>query len=61
MAAEKCLGDSFKPDYQRGLDLSAQIEAITANTKERAKQYIAYNRAVSGTAGRLPEGNTCEP
>jgi hypothetical protein len=61
MAAVKCLGDSFKPDYQEGLNLSASIEAITANTKERAKQYIAYNRARSGSTGRLPQGNTCEP
>ena len=61
MAAVKCLGDSFKPDYQKGLDLSAQIEAITANTKERAKQYIAYNRARSGSVTELPSGNTCEP
>ncbi len=61
MAAVKCLGDSFKPNFQKGLDLSAQIEAITANTKERVKRYLAYNRAASGSSGRLPEGNTCEP
>lgn len=61
MAAVKCLGDSFKPSYQKGLDLNAQIEAITANTQQRAKRYLAYNRAVSGSSGRLPEGNTCEP
>lgn len=61
MAAVKCLGDSFMPDYQKGLDLSAQIEAITANTKERVKKYISYNRARSGSTGRLPEGDTCEP
>jgi hypothetical protein len=61
MASVKCLRLSFMPDYQQGYDLSAQIEAITANTKARAKQYLAYNRAVSGSAGRSPEGNTCEP
>lgn len=61
MAAVKCLGDSFKPDYQRGLDVSAKTEALTANTKERAKQYIAYNRARSGSVMELPSGNTCEP
>jgi hypothetical protein len=56
-----CLGDIFKPDLQDGLDLSSQIVAVTANTKERAKQYIAYNRAVSGSSGSLPRGNTCDP
>lgn len=61
MAAVKCLGDSFKPDYQKGLELNTQIEAMTANTRERAKRYLAYNRAASGSSGRLPEGNSCEP
>ncbi len=61
MASVKCLGDAFQPDYQQGLDLSGKIVAITANTQARAKQYLAYNRAVSGSAGRMPEGNTCEP
>ena len=56
-----CLGDVFMPERQKGRDLRSQLEAIMANTKERAKQYLAYNRAVSGSAGRLPEGNTCEP
>jgi len=61
MASVKCLRLSFMPDYQQGYDLGSKIVAMTANTKERAKQYIAYNRAVSGSSGRLPEGNTCEP
>lgn len=61
MRGVDCLADSFEPDYQKGLDLSNRIEAMTANTKERAKQYSAYNRASSGSSGGLPEGNTCEP
>lgn len=60
MASVKCLRLSFMPDYQRGYDLSSTLVAITANTKQRAKQYLAYSRAVSGSSGRLPEGNTCE-
>lgn len=60
-ASVVCLSNVFEPDYQKGLDLSAQLEAITANTRNRAKQYLAYNRARSGSSGRLPEGNTCEP
>lgn len=61
MGSVVCLGDAFMPERQRGRDMGRQIEAVTANTKQRAKQYLAYNRAVSGSSGRLPEGNTCEP
>jgi predicted component of type VI protein secretion system len=56
-----CLADSFTPDYQKSSELRSQLEAMMANTKERAKQYIAYNRAQSGSSGRLPDGDTCEP
>jgi len=61
MAGVKCLRVSFMPDFQKGYDVGSQLEAMMANTKERAKQYIAYNRARSGSTGRLPKGNTCEP
>ncbi len=61
MAAVKCLRQSFMPDYQKGYDLVDQIEAKTANTKERTKQYIAYNRAASGSVTELAPGNNCEP
>ncbi len=60
-AAVVCMSDSFAPHRQAGRDLGNQIEAITANTKERTKQYIAYNRARSGSVTELPSGNTCEP
>ncbi|MBX3609436.1 MAG: hypothetical protein KF871_06020 [Hydrogenophaga sp.] len=61
MAGVSCLVDVFKPNNQMGYDLIDQIEANTANTKNRAMQYLAYNRAVSGSSGTLPSGNTCEP
>lgn len=61
MSSVACLADVFMPEYQKGFDLSSKVVAMTANTKQRAKQYLAYNRAVSGSSGRLPEGNTCEP
>jgi len=61
MAAVKCLRVSFMPDFQKGYDLGSQIEAMTANTRARARQYLAYSRAVSGSSGRLPEGDTCKP
>ena len=56
-----CIANVFMPDYQKGFDLGSQIEAITANTKERANQYIAYNRAVSGSVVSTPVGEHCDP
>ncbi|MDP3810450.1 MAG: hypothetical protein Q8Q78_05550 [Hydrogenophaga sp.] len=61
MRGVSCLVDVFKPEFQKSSDLRGHLEAMMANTKERAKQYLAYNRAVSGSSGRLPKGNTCEP
>lgn len=41
--------------------LLTRIEAITANTKDRTKQYILYNNALSGSVSpSLPSGNVCE-
>lgn len=60
MRAVSCLVDVFKPDVQKGSDLRSHLEAMMANTKERAKQYMAYNRARSGSVTKLPAGNTCE-
>ena len=37
-----------------------EIEAMTANTKARMLAYLAYNKALDGTSGTLPEGDTCE-
>ena len=57
----RCMRLSFMPDYQQGFDLGSQIEAIKANTKERAMQYLAYNRARSGSVSSSATGNTCDP
>lgn len=59
--AINCAGDVFMSNYQDGYDLGSKLEAMTTNTKERAKQYLAYNRAVSGTSGTMPTANTCDP
>jgi len=59
--AISCIADVFMPNYQDGYDLDKKIEAMTANTKERAKQYLAYNRARSGSVSSEPAGNTCDP
>ncbi len=61
IASTVCIKDSFIPDRPLGSVLSSKIEAMTANTRERARRYLDYNKAVSGSATSLPEGNTCEP
>ena len=60
MRAVSCIVDSFEPEFQKGSEMRGQLESMMANTKERAKQYIAYNRARSGSVTELPSGNTCE-
>ena len=60
MASSKCLGDSFVPDAEGPSFLSGKIEAMTANTRERSRQYMAYNAARSGSATSMPSYDTCE-
>lgn len=63
MAGIVCLKDTFEPNYQEGSKLSAKLEAMTVNTKERTIQYIKYNRAASGSVTSLPigaRGHTCK-
>ncbi|WP_028601592.1 hypothetical protein [Ottowia thiooxydans] len=40
---------------------TTKIEAITANTRQRAQRYLEYNKAVSGSVIHMPDGDTCEP
>jgi hypothetical protein len=50
----------FSP-YATFSKLAGQIEAMTANTRQRAERYMKYNAARSGSSTSMPEGNTCEP
>ena len=43
-----------------GHSISLKIEAITANTPERADRYMAYMRALHGTTTTYPTGRVCE-
>jgi hypothetical protein len=56
MAAAHCMGIRFDDD-----NLSARVEAITANTPERGKRYLRYMAALNGTSVWGATGNTCEP
>lgn len=59
MLSTACMGDAYMPDRRESYKLSAKIEAMTANTKERAKQYILYNNARSGSSTKYPNSYTC--
>ena len=37
-----------------------EIEAITANTKLRLVEYLAFSKALDGTVSSIPGGDTCE-
>ena len=43
-----------------GYAITLKIQAITANTPERADRYMAYMRALHGTTTTLRNGNNCE-
>ncbi|MGE0098763.1 MAG: hypothetical protein AB7S86_10475 [Hydrogenophaga sp.] len=48
--------EGFKDAYR----MSQEMEALTTNTLQRLKAYMAYNKAVSGTVSQLPTGDTCD-
>jgi len=60
MAAVHC-GSSRFPAFADFYPYNQKIEAITANTRERAMRYIQYNVASSETSNTLPNYDTCEP
>ncbi len=37
-----------------------EVESISASTKARLLAYLAFSKALDGTAGSVPEGDTCE-
>lgn len=37
-----------------------ELESVTTNTKTRLLEYLVYAKALDGTSGGLPEGDTCE-
>jgi len=60
MASNKCGASRFTP-YEEFSALRGKIEAMTANTRERAARYMQYNKARSGSSTTYPSGDTCEP
>ena len=37
-----------------------ELRAVSTNTKARLLAYLSYSKALDGTSGALPEGDTCE-
>ncbi len=37
-----------------------ELKSVSTNTKARLLAYLAYSKALDGTAGSIPEGDTCE-
>lgn len=60
MAATACLADSFEPERRLSYSVALRIEAITANTPERAARYLKYLGALSGTSTAYPDEGYCE-
>lgn len=69
MASTACMAKSAEaglpPEQQSqagkdGFAITLRIEAITANTPERAQRYLAYMRALNGTTTTYPTGKVCE-
>ncbi|TNF61725.1 MAG: hypothetical protein EP306_05800 [Burkholderiales bacterium] len=54
--------NAFAGDARRleGSRLMDELEAMTTNTKERLQEYLAYNKARSGSVSVRPEGIVCE-
>jgi len=69
MASTACMSQSAEAGLpperhsQAGKDgfaITLKIEAITANTPERAERYLAYMGALHGTTTTYPTGKVCE-
>jgi hypothetical protein len=69
MASTACMSESAEaglPLEQQskagrdGFAITLKIEAITANTPERAQRYLAYMSALNGTSTTYPTGKVCE-
>lgn len=61
LAASSRCGLLQFPEYSDFSKLAGKVEAMTANTRQRAERYMKYNAARSGSSTTNPRGDTCEP
>lgn len=55
-----CLHRVFPNEFDRVTRYTRLLEAYTMNTRSRTRQYINFNRAMSGSVLSLSKGDTCE-
>lgn len=60
--AMSCRSAAFADDrHSTGSEMVYKIEALTANTKQRMKKYLAFNKAMDGSVIELDSGDQfCE-
>lgn len=59
-AAMDCVYAAFEPKSPEPNRLLGQLEALTANTEARTRQYLLYNHALSGTVFTIPAKPICK-
>lgn len=57
--AMDCVRSTYGPESPKPPQIASHLEAITANTKERAMQYIQFNSALHGMTLNVPSIPTC--
>ncbi|WP_146052305.1 hypothetical protein [Diaphorobacter sp. LR2014-1] len=58
--AVHCIFDVMGIETPRAFQVTETIQKMTFNTKQRAKAYLDFNSALSGTNWATPVGDTCE-
>ena len=58
--AIRCRSKVFRGEGFEGYQMMDELEAMSANTKDRLKAYLAFSKARSGTVSSMPTGETCE-
>lgn len=59
-AATDCITAAYESKSKQPRQLTSQLEAMTANTRERARQYIQYNAALGGMAFDMSVKPACD-
>ncbi len=59
-AAIDCVWAAFEAKSPIPSELTSRLEAMTANTRERAQRYIQYNAALGGMAFDMPSEPNCD-
>lgn len=67
MEAMSCVFYTFPASKERAIgaavasEVVEQLEALTANTRERLRAYLEFSDTMSGTVSSLPNDSACSP